>query len=90
MLLNLYKTLVRLQHEYCIQAWAPYTKGDVRRLEQVQRRATKLTPELSGLTYEQRLTQLGLTTFEECRVRGDMIESFKILREFDKVGDGNF
>ena len=90
MLFNLYKTLIRPLLEYCIQVWAPYNKGDIRRLEQVQQRATKLVPELSGLTYEQRLTQLDLTTREEPRVRGDMIETYKILKGFDTVGNGNF
>ena len=41
------------------------------------------------LAYEQKLTQLDLITLEERRVRDDMIDTFKILRGFDKVGDGN-
>ena len=90
MLLNLYKTLVRPHLEYCIQGWVIYNKGDIRQLEQVQWRATKLVPKLPDLTYEHRLTQLGLTTLEQRRVRGDMIESFKILRGFNKIGDENF
>ena len=90
MLLTLYKSMVRPRLEYCIQAWSPYNKGDIRRLEQVQHRATRLVPELAGLSYEQRLTQLGLTTLEECRITGDMIETNKILRVFDKVGGEQF
>ena len=43
-------------------------------LEKIQRRATKLIPELRDLTYEERLKECGLTT------RGDQIEVFKILK----------
>ncbi|KAK3866276.1 hypothetical protein Pcinc_028182 [Petrolisthes cinctipes] len=87
MLLTLYKSLVRPRLEYCIQAWSPYTRGDIKKLEQVQRRATKLVPELAGYPDEERLTRVGLTTLEERRIRGDMIETFKILKGFAKVGN---
>ena len=90
MLLSLYKSLVRPRLEYCIQAWSPYTRGDIEKLEQVQRKATKLVPELAGYPYEERLTRLGLTTLEERRTRGDMIEAYKILKGFDKVGNGTY
>ena len=90
MFLPLYKALVRPKLEYCIQAWSPYAKRDIFKLEQVQRRATKLVPELAELTYEERLKHLNLTTLEERRTRGDMIQTFKILRGQDKVGDGHF
>ena len=34
---------------------------------------------LSGSTYEEKLEEIGLTTLEERRTRGDMIEVYKIL-----------
>jgi ribonuclease P/MRP protein subunit RPP40 len=34
---------------------------------------------LNGKTYEEKLKEVGLTTLEERRVRGDMIECYKIL-----------
>ena len=71
MFLPLYKSLIRPRLEHCIQAWSPYTRRDINKLEQVQRRATKLVPELSQLSYEERLSRLGLTPLEERRTRGD-------------------
>ena len=47
-----YKAIVRPHLEYCIQAWRPYRKKDIDTLERIQRRATKMIPELRDLSYE--------------------------------------
>ena len=54
-------------------------------LEKIQRRATKLIPELRDLTYEERLKECGLTTLETRRLRGDHIEVFKILNGYENI-----
>jgi hypothetical protein len=82
---RLYKALVRPQLEYCVQAWRPYLKKDIDKIEKIQRRATKMIPECSKLSYEDRLKVTGLTTLEARRNRGDLIEAFKIIRGFSKV-----
>ena len=51
----------------------------------MQRRATKMVYGLNDLTYEKRLRRLGITTLETRRLRGDLIEAFKIIKGFDKV-----
>ena len=50
-----YKAIIRQHLEYCIQAWRPYRKKDIDKLERIQRRATKIIPELRDLSYESHL-----------------------------------
>ena len=78
-IIPLYKAIDRPHLEYCLQAWRPYRKNDIDTLERIQRRATKIIPELRDVSYEERLTECGLTTLESRRLRGDQIEVFKIL-----------
>ena len=59
LIVPLYKAIVRSHLEYCIQAWRPYRKKDIDKLEKIQRRATKMIPELRDLSYESRLLQCG-------------------------------
>ena len=40
---------------------------------------------LQGETYEERLAECGLTTLEERRSRGDMIQTWKIIQGVDHV-----
>ena len=85
LIIPLYKAIVRPHLEYCIQAWNPHLRKDVDMLEKIQRRATKLIPELRDLTYEERLKECGLTTLETRRLRGDQIEVFKILNGYENI-----
>ena len=73
LIVPMYKVIVRSYLEYCIQAWRPYRKNDIDKLERIQRRATKMIPELRDLSYENRLLQCGFTTLESRRLRGDQI-----------------
>ena len=81
----LYKTLVRPHLEYCAPIWSPHLAKDIDVLEKVQRRATKLIPSISTLSYEGRLQELDLHSLFCRRQRGDLIEVFKILNSYYQI-----
>ena len=90
MFLDLYKTLVRPHLEYATPIWTPLYKKDSIMLENVQRRATRLVKALSGLTYQERLLELGLPSLEYRRLRADVIEVYKIINQIDKINIDKF
>ena len=55
------------------------------KLVRVQRRTTKLIPDLRDLSYESRLLECGLTTLETQRLREDQIEVFKIVNGYEDI-----
>jgi hypothetical protein len=85
----LYKTLVRPHVEYAVPVWNPYLSQDIRSLEKIQRKATKLVPSLKKKPYSFRLEKFKLTTLETRRKRGDLIEFYKIANKLDIVEFSN-
>lgn len=60
-MLTLWKALVQPTLDYCSQLWSPYKKGNVQRLETVQRAFTRQIRGLRHLNYWEHLQKLGLT-----------------------------
>ena len=77
----LYKTYIRPHIEYCVQAWSSYYTKDTDMSEKIQHRATKLTPQLANLPYEERIQNLNMYSLYCRRECGDLIETFKILKQ---------
>ena len=53
--------------------------------ERVQRRTTIIISSLKNFSYEERLKRFGMFSLRHRRLRGDMIEMFKIIHGIDKV-----
>jgi len=62
----------------------PHTRKstyNVDNIESVQKRATKQIPGFNNLSCHERLKKLKLPTIAYRRIRGDMIETYKIINE---------
>ena len=75
----LYKALVCSHFDYAMSTWNPHMIKHIEPIESVQRRATKLVPKIKNLTYPDKLRALNLPTLSYRRLRGDMIEVYKII-----------
>ena len=71
--------MVRSQLDYCSSEWSSYKKGDTDAIEKVQKRATKVLPELKNKSYIEQLKMCNLPTLHFRQISGDMMEVFKIL-----------
>ena len=75
--LRLYKSIIRPHLEYADIVWAPTTKEYQDKLEKFQRRATRIVPSLSHLSYTERLQKLNLPTLQYRRLRSSMLFLYK-------------
>ena len=68
-----HSALVRPHFKHCLQFWVPQYKRDIKLLESVHRRATKIVKGLEGKMYEKQLRSLGLFIPEQSRLRGGLM-----------------
>ena len=73
--------------DYADCIWSPHLKVDIAQLENAQRRATRLVPDLRNKCYEDRLRALNLPSLLCRRRRTDMIQTFRIMTGIDDLED---
>ena len=85
MFITLYKAFVRPHLEYGNLIAYPYLKRQSSALEKVQRRATKSLTDCKDMTYGERLRFLRMPSLKARRLRGDLIEMFKIYHRIEDI-----
>ena len=71
--------MVRPHLEYGNVIWYPRLKRQSTAIERVQRRAASLLQECTHMSYTDRLNYLHLHSLKGRRMRGDLIEVYKIF-----------
>ena len=74
---NMYKLRVRPHLEYAVEVWNPQYQGDILMMEKVQNKMTRLLRRGRILTPDERNSVMNLTTHQERRLRGDLINTYK-------------
>lgn len=89
---KLYKSLVRPILEYANVIWYPTKLSQSRALEKVQRRATRMIQStgIRNKSYKERLQYLNLQSLKARRIRGDLIQTYKIINNVDDVDQTRF
>ena len=85
----LFKALIRPILEYANTVWSPFNKEDVDNIESVQRQFTKRIDGLYNMSYSERLKHLKLPSLEYRRLRGDLIEVYKIMHKIYDINTTN-
>lgn len=76
-----YSSMVHPQLETSVKAWAPALNHDIAELEKVQKLVTRYVPGLRHLSYSEWLDHLKPISLRCRRLRGDVNNTFKILKE---------
>lgn len=79
MIVPLYSVFLWPYLECFVKFWVPQFKNDVKVLECIQRRATKLMKGPEVMSYEEWLRTLALSVLEERRLRDHLIALYGFL-----------
>ena len=77
----LFVALIRPILEYANVVWCPFNKNNILNLEKVQQQFTKRINGMYNMSYPERLYKLKLHSLEYRRLRGDYIETYKIIND---------
>ena len=79
LMILLWKSLVLSKLDYCSQLWSPTAKGDIQKLEMVQRSFIRKIDEIKNLSYWDQLKKVKLYSLERRRERYMIIYIWRIL-----------
>lgn len=82
---RLYEALVRPALEYANVVWGPRFKTDRAKFEKIQQRSINMIVGLNGTTYTEKLAELNLPTLSYRRLRGALIQTYKIFSGVDRL-----
>ena len=81
LMLTLWKSLIQSKLEYCSQLWCPIQKGNIQRIEMVQRSYIRKITGMSLMNYWEQLKHLKLYSLERRRERYRILYIWRILEE---------
>eukprot|EP00061_Rhincodon_typus_P009856 g33672.t1 len=84
-MLQMYKTSVRLRLEYCVLFWLPHYMKDMEAFQRVQKKSTRILPGLECISCKERLDKHGLFMLDLWKLRNDLMEVWKIMGNMDGV-----
>ena len=79
LMILLWKSLVLSKLDYCSQLWSPTAKGDIQKLEMVQRSFIRKIDDMRHLDYWTQLKELHLYSLERRRERYIILYTWRIL-----------
>ena len=91
-ILKIYKTLTDMTSYRILYSglgssvWRRQNWSVILRLDDLQRSMTKIIKRVKDYSYRERFWKLGSTTFQERRVRSNVIETFKIIGRISNYG----
>ena len=83
-ILQFYQRQVRPHREYSLQVWNPRRQKDIQKIEELQRRAPRMIA-AGTKRHDERLRRCKMLSLEDRRIRGDLIETFKIINGYTEV-----
>ena len=86
----MFNTYIRPIVEYGTRIWSPYLLKDIDLVEHVLRSYTKRIPEISHLSYHDRLIALNINSLEYRRLIADLNLGFKIIKSEIDVDMNDF
>ena len=82
-MVKIFKIYILPHLDYCAPLWNSLPKEEETRIENVQRKFTRIINGCQGLEYEERLTLLELVPLRNRREYLDLVQAYRIIRKID-------